>query len=238
MVIPGGWPGLFPPHRRFFLPYAAPALWNIAGIVAMVGAGTWLANRSLPVDVQLQRLALALAWGTVVGSVLQIAVQLPVCWRLLRGIPLRLSTRPEGVRDVIVAWLPLLLGAGVVQVSGLIDTLLGSFTGAGGVSALGYAQIVQQLPISLFGASVTAVALPELAREAGGAAADEQPRARNPVGVRRLVFFVVPSSVAFIVLNRVIIGALFQTGRFTADATQLVGNVLAAYGLGDRKSVV
>src|SRR3989454_3517405 len=48
----------------------------------------------------------------------------------------------------------------------------------------------------------------------------------------RIVFFVVPASIAFIVLNRVIIGALFQTGRFTADATQLVGNVLAAYGLG------
>src|SRR5207245_6805200 len=85
--------GILNTHRRFFLPYAAPALWNIAGIVAMVGAGTWLANRSLPVDVQLQRLALALAWGTVVGSVLQIAVQLPVCWRLLRGIPDRKSTR-------------------------------------------------------------------------------------------------------------------------------------------------
>ncbi len=176
--------------------------------------------------------ALALAWGTVVGSVLQIAVQLPVCWRLLRGIPLRFSTRPEGVRDVIVAWLPLLLGAGVVQVSGLIDTLLGSFTGAGGVSALGYAQIVQQLPISLFGASVTAVALPELAREAVGTAPNEQLRSRIGVGFRRIVFFVVPSSIAFIVLSRVIIGALFQTGRFTADATQLVGNVLAAYGLG------
>jgi len=173
MVISAWCLGILNTHRRFFLPYAAPALWNIAGIVAMVGAGTWLANRSLPVDVQLQRLALALAWGTVVGSVLQIAVQLPVCWRLLRGIPLRLSTRPEGVRDVIVAWLPLLLGAGVVQVSGLIDTLLGSFTGAGGVSALGYAQIVQQLPISLFGASVTAVALPELAREAVGTAPNE-----------------------------------------------------------------
>ncbi len=232
MVISAWCLGILNTHRRFFLPYAAPALWNIAGIVAMVGAGTWLANRSLPVDVQLQRLALALAWGTVVGSVLQIAVQLPVCWRLLRGIPLRLSTRPEGVRDVIVAWLPLLLGAGVVQVSGLIDTLLGSFTGAGGVSALGYAQIVQQLPISLFGASVTAVALPELAREAVGTAPNEQLRSRIGVGFRRIVFFVVPASIAFIVLNRVIIGALFQTGRFTADATQLVGNVLAAYGLG------
>src|SRR3989442_12126142 len=33
-------------------------------------------------------------------------------------------------------------------------------------------------------------------------------------------------------LNREIIGALYQTGRFTADATALVGNVLAAYGVG------
>src|SRR5256886_3593857 len=58
-----------------------------------------------------------------------------------------------------------LFRSGVAQVSGLIDTLLGSFTGPGGVSALGYAQLIQVLPISLFGVSVTAVALPELARE-------------------------------------------------------------------------
>jgi len=232
MVVSAWCLGVLNTHRRFFLPYAAPALWNVAGIVAMVAAGTWLANRALPLNAQLHLLALALAWGTVAGSVLQIAVQLPVCWRLLDGIPLRFSTKPEGVRDVIVAWLPLLLGAGVVQVSGLIDTLLGSFTGAGGVSALGYAQIVQQLPISLFGASVTAVSLPELAREAVGTAPNEQLRARIAVGFRRIIFFVVPSSIAFIALSRVIIGALFQTGRFTADATALVGNVLAAYGLG------
>ena len=232
MVVSAWCLGILNTHRRFFLPYAAPALWNVAGIVAMVAAGTWLANRALPLNAQLHLLALALAWGTVAGSVLQIAVQLPVCWRLLDGIPLRVSTKPEGVRDVIVAWLPLLLGAGVVQVSGLIDTLLGSFTGAGGVSALGYAQIVQQLPISLFGASVTAVSLPELAREAVGTAPNEQLRARIAVGFRRIIFFVVPSSIAFIALSRVIIGALFQTGRFTADATALVGNVLAAYGLG------
>ena len=232
MVISAWCLGILNTHRRFFLPYAAPALWNIAGIVAMVTAGTWLANRALPLDAQLHRVSLALAWGTVAGSVLQIAVQLPVCWRLLRGIPLRFSTAPEGVRAVIVAWLPLLLGAGVAQFSGLIDTLLGSFTGPGGVSALGYAQIVQLLPISLFGVSVTAVSLPELAREALGAVPNEQLRTRIAVGFRRIVYFVVPSSLAFIALNREIIGALYQTGRFTADATALVGNVLAAYGVG------
>ena len=232
MVISAWCLGILNTHRRFFLPYAAPALWNVAGIVAMVAAGSWVVNRALPADAQLHRLSLALAWGTVAGSVLQIAVQLPACWTLLHGIALRLSLRPEGVRGVIGAWLPLLVGAGVAQLSGLIDTLLGSFTGPGGVSALGYAQLIQVLPISLFGVSVTAVSLPELARDAVGAAPNDQLRARIALGFRRIVFFVLPSSCACIAFGREIVGALYQTGRFTASATALVGSVLAAYGIG------
>src|SRR5258708_2854284 len=236
MVISAWCPGTPNTHRRFFLPYAAPALWNVAGIVAMVAAGSWAVRRALPPEAQLHRLSLALAWGTVAGSVLQIAVQLPACWTLLHGIALRLSFTPEGVRSVIWAWVPLLVGAGVAQLSGLIDTLLGSFTGPGGVSALGYAQLIQVLPISLFGASVTAVSLPELSREALGGGAgmspNEQLRARIAIGFRRIVFFVVPSSVACITLSREIVAALYQTGRFTVEATTLVGSVLAAYGVG------
>src|SRR5213078_4422279 len=236
MVISAWCLGILNTHRRFFLPYAAPALWNIAGIVAMLAAGTWLANRALPLAEQLYRVALALAWGTVAGSVLQIAVQLPACWKLLHGIDLRPSMRLEGVRNVLLAWVPLVLGAGVAQLSGLIDTLLGSFTGPGGVSALGYAQLIQVLPISLFGVSVTAVSLPELSRDAaargGGPAPNEQLRARIAVGFRRIVFFIVPSSIAFIVISREIVAALYQTGRFTPNATALVGRVLAAYGVG------
>src|SRR5207302_5931266 len=126
---------------------------------------------------------------------------------------------------------------GVAQVSGLMDTLLGSFTGPGGVSALGYAQLIQILPISLFGVSVAAVSLPELSRDAagragGGPAPNEQLRMRIAVGFRRIVFFIVPSSVACIALAREIVAALYQTGRFTANATALVGSVLAAYGVG------
>src|SRR5207244_12773094 len=60
----------------------------------------------------------------------------------------------------------------------------------------------------------------------------EELLARIAIGFRRIVFFVVPSSLACLALNREIIGALYQTGRFTADATALVGNVLAAYGVG------
>lgn len=232
MVVSAWCLGILNTHRRFFLPYAAPALWNVAGIAALVTAGTWLARPDLPADAQLHRLALALAWGTVAGSVLQVAVQLPACWGLLKGIALRFSITPEGVRDVLVAWTPLVLGAGVAQISGLIDTFLGSFTGVGGLSSLGYAQLVQVLPISVFGVSVAAASLPDLARDAVTATPNDQLRARIAVGFRRIAFFVVPASFAFAALGPVIIAALFQTGRFDADDARLVGGVLAAYGIG------
>jgi putative peptidoglycan lipid II flippase len=178
------------------------------------------------------QLSLALAWGTVAGSVLQIAIQFPTCWRLLHGVPLRASFEPEGVRDVIVAWAPLLVGAGVAQVSGLIDTFLASYTGQGGVASLGYAQLVQQLPIGLFGTAVAAASLPDLSRDAVGDTPSAQLRARIAVAFRRITFFVIPSAFAFAALGPQIIGALYQTGRFGAKDTVLVGGVLAAYGIG------
>lgn len=236
MVVSAWCLGILNTHRRFFLPYAAPALWNVAGIAAMVGGAAWLTGgwRGLPAPDQLYRLSLALAWGTVAGSVLQIAVQLPACWRLLRGIPLRASVAPEGVRPVLLAWTPLVIGAGVTQLSGLVDTFLGSFTGVGGLASLGYAQLIQLLPVSLFGVAVAAVSLPELARDAAGSAdpGGAQLRGRIAVGFRRVAYFVVPSAFAFAASGPVIVGILFQTGRFDADDTALVGGVLAAYGVG------
>lgn len=226
MVVSAWCLGILNTHRRFFLPYAAPALWNIAGIAAMVAGAAWLKGEGL------YGLSLALAWGTVAGSVLQIAIQLPACRRLLQGIPLRVSLAPEGVRSVISAWFPLLIGAGVAQISGLVDTFLGSYTGVGGLASLGYAQLVQVLPISLFGVAVTAVALPDLSRDALSERANDQLRARIALGFRRIAYFVIPSSFAFAALGPTIIGALYQTGRFSADDTQLVGGVLAAYGIG------
>ncbi|HYK09398.1 MAG TPA: murein biosynthesis integral membrane protein MurJ [Gemmatimonadales bacterium] len=232
MVVSAWCLGILNTHRRFFLPYAAPAMWNVAGIVAMIGGATWYVNRALPVEMQLHQLALALAWGTVAGSVLQIAVQLPACWRLLNGIPIRASLVPEGTRDVVRALLPVVVGAGAAQLSGLVDAFLSTLTGHGGTSTLGYAQLVQVLPVSLFGASVNAVALPDLSREAVIEGADQLLRTRVAMGFRRIAYFVLPSAVAFMALGTVLAAAIFQTGRFAARDSQLVGLVLAAYGVG------
>jgi putative peptidoglycan lipid II flippase len=211
--------GVLNTHRRFFLAYAAPAVWNVAQIATLVAFGASLAGVSL---------VIALAWGAVVGSALQIVVQLPSVLRLVRRIHWSVALDTPGARRVIRAWLPVVFGAGVVQISSIIDIQLASLLGSGAVATLRYAQILQILPISLFGISVAAAALPELSRDVAAAGSDAL-RERLGRGVRHMTFFVFPSAFAFAALGPLLIGALFQTGAFDASDTALAGGVLAAY---------
>lgn len=214
--------GVLNTHRRFFLSYAAPAVWNIAQIATLVALGGLLMER---------RLAVALAWGALAGSLLQLVVQLPSALRLAGRLAWSVRLAAPGVRRVLRAWAPVVFGAGVYQISSIIDTQLASLLPQGAVAILGYAQLVALLPVSLFGVSVAAVALPELSRDA---ATDAGPvlRERLAAGARRVAFFAIPSALAFATLGEELIGALFQTGAFGADETALAAAVLAAYAIG------
>ncbi len=213
--------GILNTHRRFFLAYAAPAMWNIAQIATLLALGGYLLGASL---------AVAVAWGAVAGSVLQIAVQLPAVLRRSGRIEWSLNLDTTGVRKVLRAWIPVIVGAGVVQISSIVDTQLASLLGSGAVATLRYAQLFQILPISLFGVSVAAVALPELSRDATHANT-ELLRNRVGDGIRQVAFFTLPSAFAFATLGPQLVGTLFQTGAFDANDTALVGGVLAAYAL-------
>jgi putative peptidoglycan lipid II flippase len=223
MVVSGWCLGVLNSHRRFFLPYAAPAVWNVAGIAALWVAAFW--------DRRPASLAVALAWGTLAGSLLQVLIQLPACARLLGGLPFRVSSAVAGVREVRNAWLPVVLGAGVAQVASVVDTQLGSLA-PGGVAALGYAQLLQSLPISLFGVAVAASALPELSREAGREQGGAMLRARIGAGLSRIAFFVLPVAVGYVLFGELLVAVLFETGRFGREDTAVVAGLLAAYGVG------
>jgi len=213
--------GILNTHRRFFLPYAAPAMWNIAQIVTLIALGGYLVGAPL---------AIAVAWGAVAGSILQIAVQLPAVLKQSGRIAWNLNWDTTGARKVVRAWIPVIVGAGVVQISSIVDTQLASLLGSGAVATLRYAQLFQILPISLFGVSVAAVALPELSRDV---TRDNKELLRHRVGegIRQVAYFALPSAFAFAVLGPQLVGALFQTGAFDANDTALVGGVLAAYAI-------
>jgi putative peptidoglycan lipid II flippase len=213
--------GILNTHRRFFLAYAAPAMWNIAQIATLVGFGAYLGGANLVV---------ALAWGAVAGAVLQIVVQLPTVLRIVKRVSWGLDWEATGVRQVVRAWIPVVVGAGIVQISSIIDTQLASLLGAGAVATLRYAQLIAILPVSLFGVSVAAVALPELSRDVA-TRDDDFLRRRMATGIRQVAYFAVPSAFAFAAIGPQLAGALFQTGAFDASDTALVGGVLAAYAI-------
>jgi putative peptidoglycan lipid II flippase len=214
--------GILNAHRRFFLSYATPAVWNIAQIGTLLALGGVLAGA---------RLALALAFGALGGSLLELALRLPPTLRLAGRVRWNVSLDTPGVRLVLRAWGPVVLGAGVVQISSIVDTQLGSLLGPGAVATLGYAQLLQLLPIALFGVSVAAVALPDLSRDAAAADRDALLR-RLADGARRIAFFVIPSAFAFAALGTPIVGTLFQRGNFDPADTRFVAGVLAAYAIG------
>jgi putative peptidoglycan lipid II flippase len=217
--------GILNSHHRFLLAYSAPVLSNVAMIVSLV---IWGTGKELPSE--LPRLAVILAWGGVVGSGLQFVVQLPAIRQLVPGLRFNLQ-RSEPLHATVRNFAPVLVSRGVVQISAYIDSLLASLLATGAVTALGNAQLLYTLPVSLFGMSVSAAELPGMSGTVGPDAKDVL-RDRLNNGLRRIAFFVVPSAMAFLALGDVIAAALFQTGRFTHVDAVWVWRVLAGSAVG------
>jgi putative peptidoglycan lipid II flippase len=217
--------GILNSHRRFFLSYAAPVMWNAAMVATLILYG----------GSELPQLAIKLAWGSVAGSALQFAVQFPVVLRLAPDLKFAFDTASHHVRTVVRNFVPVFISRGVVQVSAYIDALIASLLPTGAVVGLTNAQLLYTLPVSLFAISVSAAELPAMAgaldKDSAGADAVRQ---RLNSGLRRIAFFVVPSAMAFIALGDIITGAILQTetGRFTRSDAVYIWGILAGSGAG------
>lgn len=215
--------GVLNSHRRFFLSYVAPVVWNAAIIVALVLFGN---RRAQP------HLAVIAAWGSVAGSLLQLLLQLPTVLRVLDGLRPGPLLGP-GSRAVLRNFGPVFVGRGVVQISAYVDTLLASLLPTGAVAAVSYAQVLYTLPVSLFGMSVSAAELPEMASVRGtGEERAAHLRTRLESGLRQIAFLVVPSVVGFLALGDIVTAALYQSGEFTREMTLYVWGILAAASVG------
>jgi putative peptidoglycan lipid II flippase len=228
--------GILNSHRRFFLSYAAPVIQNAAIVGVMVLSTYFAASHDghFVLDSQAQGvLAIRTAWGLVIGSALQFAIQLPTALKLLGALKLNLQTKLPAVREVIRNFFPVVTARGVVQISAYIDNLLASLLPTGAVSALAYAQLLYLLPVALFGMSVSAAELPAMSSAVGTAEEiNSYLRGKLDVGLKRIAFFIVPSVAAFLVLGDVIVAALFQSGAFTRANTVYVWGVLAGSTVG------
>ena len=224
LFVMGAWClGILNSHRRFFLSYAAPVLWNLA----MIGALLFFRDRE-PVE-----LATRLAWASVFGAFLQFGVQVPVVLRVAPRLRVALGAASVHARAIGRNFGPAFVSRGVVQLSAYVDQMLASFLPVGSVAMLGFAANLYTLPVSLFGMAISAAELPEMSRAAAGSeSARAEVRARLAAGLRRIAFFVVPSAVAFMALGDVMVALLFESGRFRRTQTIFTWGILAGSAVG------
>jgi putative peptidoglycan lipid II flippase len=120
-----------------------------------------------------------------------------------------------------------------VQISAYIDGMLASLLPVGAVAALGYAQTLNQLPVSLFGMSVSAAELPAMSSALGTTDQIAQTvRERLARGLEQISYFVVPSVVAFLLLGNVVVATLYRSGAFNQSDVIYVWAVLAGSAVG------
>ena len=232
MLVMSAWClGVLNSHHRFFASYAAPVAWNLAIIAVLLIYGPRASQ---------QRLAIDVAWGSMLGSLLQILVQLPQTLPLLGRLQLHFARVRTELRVVFNNLLPVIASRGVAQVSGYIDNLLASLLPTGAVAALNYAQILYLLPISLFGMSVAAAELPTMSRATVSsitgadisATSAEVLRTRLNAGLRQISFLVVPSAASFLFIGDVIVALLFESGEFVHRDAIYVWSILAGSAVG------
>jgi len=213
--------GVLNTHRKFFLSYVAPVVWNAAQIAVLVFAAVVTLSSESTIN--------AVAWAMLAGALLQVAVQIPTVISVAPDIRLAFGYSDPDVRDVGRRFTPVLLGRGVVQISAFVDVALASLLAVGAISMIGYAQIFYILPVSVFAMSVAAAELPEMSRLAG------RPEAiirHANTGLRRIAFFMVFTGVAYISVGKPVLGAILQHGKFGADDTVGVWLTLSAMALG------
>lgn len=215
--------GVLNAHRRFFLAYAAPVIWNLAQIAAL-----WIAARTAPASYE--SVARMVAWGAVAGALLQLMLLVPSAQRLqtVRGIGF--DRRTEGVAEAARRLPAALLGRGVIQLSGLVDMLLVSFLGAGANATFNYAQTIYLLPMSLLGTGEAAASLPELASRSTEIRAAGISKLVEGT-MKRVVLLGLTAALVLGVLGSELITLLLQSGKFDRASTEAVTVVLAVYAI-------
>jgi putative peptidoglycan lipid II flippase len=211
--------GILNALSRFAAAAAAPILLNLSMMATLLTAALFPTPGH------------AAAWGVLIAGCLEVLLVGGDAWRQGVLTMFRWPKWDDDVRRFFKALIPATIGSAGVQIALFADTIIASFLAAGALSALYYADRLNQLPIGVIGIAVGTVLLPEMASRI--AAGDERGarRAQNRA-IELTLLLSIPCLVAFLLIPDLIMRALFMRGKFTAADATAAGRTLAAYALG------
>jgi len=211
--------GILNANNRFAAAAGAPVLLNLS-VIATLLLTPYFADAGH-----------AAAWGVLIAGVVQVLLVGIDAEAHGYGIRFQLPKLDEPTRRFLKALGPAIIGAGGVQLALFADTLIASFLPTGALSALYYADRINQLPIGVVGIAVGTVLLPEMSRRL--AAGDDKGAASAQArGIQLALLLTVPCAAAALAIPDLIMRARFARGAFTSADAAAAGATLAAYSVG------
>jgi putative peptidoglycan lipid II flippase len=205
-------------RRVFWLPGTIPIVQGAAMAAAIVALRGPLGPLALPA-------------GFVASAALRVILQLPAAARL--GL-LRLEPPAWGdplLRKLYGLARPVLLSSVIVQALFMIDKIFGSLLDEGSVSALGYANTVNQLTLQIFAGTLVTVMFTDLASLISrGDQAGFRAAFRRDAGY--LLAIIVPFAIVAAIRSREIVEILYERGKFDEAATRATASALVMYSIG------
>jgi len=207
---------------RFWVNAAAPILLNVAMVGSLVffhGGEPYATARAQAVSV-------------TVGGALQLAWLLWACRRAGVSLRPRLPRLDADVRRLLKLVVPAAAGAGAAQINLAISTALaGGLLSAGSISAIYYADRLNQLPLGMIGIGLGTILLPVVSRLLSEGREAEAMETQNR-GLELALFLTLPAAAAFVFASAPLVRGLFQHGAFDAADTTRTAYALAAFSLG------
>jgi len=216
--------GILNNRGKFFIPALASSFYNLGSILVGVSLSLVMPRWGFPAIV-------GMACGTLVGGFLQLAVQLPLLYKVGYRPALVFEPGDEGLRQIVKLMAPAVAGMSASQINIFINTFYASSCAEGSVSWLNYAYRLVHLPQGLFGVALGVAVLPLLSRLA---VRDELPALKQAcVSSLSLGLAVtLPAACGLIILAKPICAVIFQHGRFTLWDTEQTAAALTYYSLG------
>jgi len=218
LSLAGVMSGVLYSFERFTMPAVVSIVWNLTIIVAIV-----LLHDRIGVY--------AMAWGMLVGTVLQVVLLRATLRGSGGSLMPRLHFGDPELRRVLLLMVPITITLGMLNFNALVGTYFAQFVSDRAAAEIGYAFRLYQLPQGIFAVTIGTVLFPSLSRFAAARRLDDF-RGTVSLGVREMVFVSLPFMAWFAVMPDAFVRLIYERGQFGPQATDEVAAALAFFTLG------
>ena len=207
-------------YENFSYPAITPVILNLILILSVLFGAPYFDE---PV--------FALAWGLLLGGIIQLAFQIYPILKLGLLPKFKINTKHPGLIKIKKIMIPMIFGSSVTQINMIIDTVIASFLITGSIGWLYMSDRFVELPLALFGISIATVLLPKLSEFYSNSNSESYNSTIN-WGLKLGILISLPTTIGLILLSKPILITLLQYKEFTLNDMHMTSISLIAFAFG------